>query len=67
MSRADGDNWTAQTYVQSHGADLYRRTMYTFWKRTSPAADAGDVRRAGPRDLHRPPRAARTRRCRRWC
>lgn len=36
MSREDGKNWTAQTYVQSHGADLYRRTMYTFWKRTSP-------------------------------
>ncbi len=36
MSRADGANWTAQTYVQSHGADLYRRTMYTFWKRTCP-------------------------------
>jgi hypothetical protein len=36
MSRADGKNWTAQTYVQSHGADLYRRTMYTFWKRTCP-------------------------------
>ena len=36
MSRADGANWSAQTYVQSHGADLYRRTMYTFWKRTSP-------------------------------
>ncbi|MGE0608384.1 MAG: PSD1 and planctomycete cytochrome C domain-containing protein [Pirellulales bacterium] len=36
MSRADGANWTAQKYTQSHGADLYRRTMYTFWKRTSP-------------------------------
>jgi hypothetical protein len=34
--RADGKNWTAQTYVQSKGKDLYRRTMYTFWKRTSP-------------------------------
>lgn len=21
-------------YVQSHGADLYRRSLYTFWKRT---------------------------------
>ena len=38
MSRADGDNWTAQKYTQSHGADLYRRSMYTFWKRTSPPA-----------------------------
>ena len=35
-SRADGKNWTAQEYSQSHGADLYRRTMYTFWKRTAP-------------------------------
>ena len=35
-SREDGANWTAQTYTQSHGADLYRRTMYTYWKRTSP-------------------------------
>jgi hypothetical protein len=34
--RDDGRNWTAQTYEQSHGAALYRRTMYTFWKRTSP-------------------------------
>src|SRR5262249_273180 len=36
MFRQDGKNFTAQTYVQSHGKDLYRRTMYTFWKRTSP-------------------------------
>jgi hypothetical protein len=36
MSRSDGRNWTAQVYQQSHGADLYRRTMYTFWKRSSP-------------------------------
>ena len=36
MSRSDGDQFTAQKYVQSHGADLYRRSMYTFWKRTSP-------------------------------
>jgi Protein of unknown function (DUF1553)/Protein of unknown function (DUF1549)/Planctomycete cytochrome C len=35
-SRGDSDQWTAQKYVQSHGQDLYRRTMYTFWKRTSP-------------------------------
>ena len=35
-SRADGKNWTAQEYAQSHGRDLYRRTMYTFWKRTAP-------------------------------
>ncbi|HEY2585368.1 MAG TPA: DUF1553 domain-containing protein, partial [Tepidisphaeraceae bacterium] len=36
MSRSDGAKWTAQVYVQDHGPDLYRRTMYTFWKRTSP-------------------------------
>src|SRR5438128_10460517 len=36
MSRADGANWTAQSYTPSHGKDLYRRTMYTFWKRTCP-------------------------------
>lgn len=36
MSRGDGAKWTAQVYTQSHGADLYRRTMYTFWKRTCP-------------------------------
>jgi hypothetical protein len=47
MSRADGDNWTAQKYKQDHGVDLYRRTMYTFWKRTCPpptlmALDAPD-------------------------
>jgi hypothetical protein len=36
MSRSDGAKWTAQVYVQDHGPDLYKRTMYTFWKRTSP-------------------------------
>jgi mono/diheme cytochrome c family protein len=35
---AFGKEFTAQTYVQSHGADLYRRGMYTFWKRTVPPA-----------------------------
>ncbi len=34
--RTDSKNWTAQFFVQSKGRDLYRRTMYTFWKRTSP-------------------------------
>ncbi|WP_254507064.1 PSD1 and planctomycete cytochrome C domain-containing protein [Anatilimnocola floriformis] len=38
MSRSDNDKWTAQKYKQSHGVDLYRRTMYTFWKRTCPPA-----------------------------
>ncbi|HEV8059715.1 MAG TPA: PSD1 and planctomycete cytochrome C domain-containing protein [Gemmataceae bacterium] len=35
-AREDSKNWTAQSFVQGHGQDLYRRTMYTFWKRTSP-------------------------------
>ena len=35
-SRGDSSNWTAQSFVQSHGDDLYRRGMYTFWKRTCP-------------------------------
>jgi hypothetical protein len=27
---------TAQTFVQDHGEKLYRRSMYTYWKRTAP-------------------------------
>jgi len=44
---APGDLWreishygsspaTAQTFVQDHGEKLYRRSMYTYWKRTAP-------------------------------
>ena len=35
---AFGDGFSAQSYEQSHGKDLYRRGMYTFWKRTVPPA-----------------------------
>jgi hypothetical protein len=35
---AFGGVYSAQQYAQSHGADLYRRGMYTFWKRTVPPA-----------------------------
>ena len=31
-----GTEFSAQSYTQSHGADLYRRSVYSFWKRTSP-------------------------------
>ena len=27
---------TGKTYVQDHGLKLYRRSLYTFWRRTSP-------------------------------
>ncbi len=33
---AFGGDFSAQTYVQSHGPDLYRRSLYTFWKRSVP-------------------------------
>jgi hypothetical protein len=35
---AYGDGFTAQKYALSSGQDLYRRSMYTFWKRTVPPA-----------------------------
>ena len=35
---AFGDGFTAQKYVPSTGKDLYRRSMYSFWKRTVPPA-----------------------------
>ena len=53
---AFGDGFSAQAYEQSTATDLYRRSMYTFWKRTGAAAamitfDAPDARsapRGGP-------------------
>lgn len=35
---AFGGGFSQQKYVQDHGDDLYRRSMYTFWKRTCPPA-----------------------------
>ncbi len=35
---AFGDGFTMQEYSQGKGKDLYRRSMYTFWKRTVPPA-----------------------------
>jgi len=33
---AFGEGYSGQTYTQSSGPDLYRRAMYTVWKRTVP-------------------------------
>ncbi len=33
---AYGDTFSSQVYQQSHGDALYRRSMYTYWKRTAP-------------------------------
>ncbi len=33
---AIGQGFTSQRYSPSHGKDLYRRSMYTYWKRTVP-------------------------------
>jgi Protein of unknown function (DUF1553) len=30
---------TAQSFEQDHGEKLYRRSLYTYWKRTSPPPD----------------------------
>jgi hypothetical protein len=35
---AYGAEFSAQTFRQSQGEDVYRRSLYTFWKRTSPPA-----------------------------
>ena len=39
------NDFTAQVFRPSHGADLYRRSLYTFWKRSvpSPALSAFDA------------------------
>src|SRR5262249_26308012 len=33
---AVGGDYSSQTYVPSKGADLYRRGLYTYWKRSLP-------------------------------
>jgi hypothetical protein len=51
---AFGDGFSAQIYAESKGRDLYRRSMYTFWKRTVPppslaAFDAPDREKCASR------------------
>jgi len=51
---AYGDMFTAQVYRPSTGRDLYRRSLYTFWKRTVPppslaAFDAPDREKCSAR------------------
>ena len=33
---SSGGSYTAQVFEQDQGPDLYRRSLYTFWKRASP-------------------------------
>ncbi len=70
-STLDGANWTAQTYKQSKGTDLYKRTMYTFWKRTwsyPPPTLVAVLTLSTARVCTRPPaRAQQYAACRHWC
>ena len=67
MSRNDGANFTAQVYVQDHGKNLYRRTMYTFWKRTSPPPTLSTFDAPGREFCTVRRSRFPTRRSRRWC
>jgi hypothetical protein len=54
---AFGEGFSGQRYTQSHGPDLYRRGMYTLWKRTVPPAslstfDAPDREKCAARRAH---------------
>ena len=49
-----------QTYEQSHGKDLYRRGMYTFWKRTAPPASLATFDAPDRETCTGPPRATNT-------
>ncbi len=52
---AFGDVYSAQSYTPSHGDDLYRRSMYSFWKRTSGPPSLHHLRCARPGKVHRAP------------
>ncbi len=45
------ESGTGKTYQQSHGEALYRRSLYTFWRRTSPPAFDDGLRRTLARIL----------------
>jgi hypothetical protein len=44
------DNSDTRFYIQDHGADLYRRSLYTFWKRSAPPPSM-DIFNAPTREL----------------
>ena len=44
-------------YKQDSGDKLYRRSLYTFWKRAAPPASMEIFNAPTPRIVHRPPRA----------
>ncbi|WP_367873118.1 PSD1 and planctomycete cytochrome C domain-containing protein [Luteolibacter sp. Populi] len=41
ISHYGSSSATSQTFVQDHGEKLYRRSLYTYWKRTLPPVNLG--------------------------
>ena len=50
---AVGAGFTSQKYSPSHGQDLYRRSMYTYWKRTVPPPSLATFDTPDPREVRR--------------
>ena len=48
-------NFPKREYSASHGDDLYRRGVYTFWQRTFLHPEPADLRCADARGVHRQP------------